>query len=242
MDQRLSASMSTFIESVLRLQLKLAAFDCDGTLWSGDAGESFFSWEIKEGLIPDAVGRWARDRYSEYKAGLVSEEVMCGEMVTIHRGLSEESIQKATDKFFDDVLAQGIFADMQALVREMQKNGCEVWAVSSSNQWIIRSGMRHFGIPSNRILATEVRVNKGVVTDELIRIPSGPGKPSAIREVIARRPDATFGNSIWDKEMLEMAPHPFAVNPTPELEVIARETGWNIYFPEQVNARSSGAI
>lgn len=242
MDQGLSASMSKFIDSVLRLESKLAAFDCDGTLWSGDAGESFFSWEIESGLIPEAIGRWAKDRYSEYKAGLVSEEIMCGEMVTIHRGLSEESIQKATDKFFDDVLAQGIFTDMQALVREMQKNGCEVWAVSSSNQWIIRSGMRHFGIPSNRILATEVRINKGVVTDELIRIPSGPGKPSAIREVIARRPDATFGNSIWDKEMLEMAPHPFAVNPTPELEGIARETGWAIYFPEQVNARFSGAI
>jgi HAD superfamily phosphoserine phosphatase-like hydrolase len=236
MTQGLSASMSKFIDSVLRLESKLAAFDCDGTLWSGDAGESFFSWEIENGLIPEAVGRWARNRYREYKAGLVSEEVMCGEMVTIHRGLCEDSVQKATDKFFDDVLAQGIFVDMQSLVREMRKNGCEVWAVSSSNQWIIRSGMRHFGIPPDRILSAEVRVNKGVVTDELIRIPSGPGKPSAIRDVISRLPDATFGNSIWDKEMLEMAPHPFAINPSSELEGIAREAGWPIYFPEQVNA------
>lgn len=234
MAEGLSVSMTKFIDSVLRLNLKLAAFDCDGTLWSGDAGESFFSWEIENGLIPSDIGRWAKERYSDYKAGLVSEEIMCGEMVTIHGGLSNDAVQKATDRYFDDALTAGIFPEMQALVRDLQRNGCEVWAVSSSNQWIIRSGMRHFGIPSNRILAAEVRVAGDTITDELIRVPSGPGKPAAIKEVIARPPDATFGNSIWDKEMLEMAPHPFSINPRPELEEIARQAGWTIYVPEKI--------
>jgi phosphoserine phosphatase len=31
--------------------------------------------------------------------------------------------------------------------------------------------------------------------------------------------------------MLELARHPFAVNPNPDLEGIAREKGWQIYWP-----------
>ena len=68
-------------------------------------------------------------------------------------------------------------------------------------------------------------------------MPSGKGKPQAIREVIGRTPDAVFGNSIWDADMLEIAGHPFAINPTPELEIIARERQWPIYFPESVDRK-----
>ena len=171
-------------------------------------------------------------RHADYKAGKVSEEVMCGEMVTLHKGLEEGVVQEATDRFLEDNLVSGIFPEMQALLHRLHDNGCEVWAVSSSNQWIIRSAMPHFKIPRERILATEVRVVGGRVTDQLIRIPSGPGKPEAIQEVVKRVPDATFGNSQWDREMLAMSPHPFAINPKPDLEKIAREQGWQIYFPE----------
>ena len=72
----------------------------------------------------------------------------------------------------------------------------------------------------------------GRVTDKVIRVPSGKGKPQAIREVIARTPDAVFGNSIWDADMLEIARHPFAINPTPELLTIARRAQWPVYLPE----------
>ncbi len=66
--------------------------------------------------------------------------------------------------------------------------GCDVWAVSSSCQWIIRSAMHYFGIPQNRILAAEVAIENGTIdgtiTDQLIRVPSGPGKVEAIRSVL----------------------------------------------------------
>jgi HAD superfamily phosphoserine phosphatase-like hydrolase len=235
MAEALSAGMNDFIDSALRLQPKLAAFDCDGTLWSGDAGESFFWWELDNGLVSEEVARWARSRYADYKAGKVSETVMCGEMVTLHKGLPESRIQAATDSFFEAELASGIFREMQALVRRLAENGCEVWAVSSSNQWIIRSAIPHFGFAADKILTTEAKILNGQITDQLIRVPSGPGKPEAIREVVKRTPDAAFGNSVWDREMLEMSKHPFAINPNPDLAAFAREKGWLIYFPERPN-------
>src|SRR6266852_9500664 len=90
-----------FIQAVLQLKPQLAVFDCDGTLWAGDAGEGFFDWELTRGVVSDEIVRWARPRYADYKAGRVDEDTMCGEMVTMHRGLPEAQVQKAANEYFD---------------------------------------------------------------------------------------------------------------------------------------------
>jgi phosphoserine phosphatase len=237
---RLTSAQAEFVESVLTLNPQAATFDCDGTLWSGDAGEGFFSWELEHGLVSDQIVQWARQRYADYKAGKVAEDVMCGEMVTMHRGLQEEVVQQACDAYFAEAIAPNIFFEMRELVQRLRASGCDIWAVSSSSQWIIRSGMRSFGIPQNRILAAEVAVENGIITDRLIRVPSGPGKSEAIRSVLKSSPDSApdcaFGNAIWDREMLAMSKHPFAVNPNPDLKAIAIAKGWNVYQPQANHA------
>jgi HAD superfamily phosphoserine phosphatase-like hydrolase len=222
-----------FLDSILRLNPRVAAFDCDGTLWAGDAGERFFDWELREGnVVSDALDRPMRERHAAYKRGEVDEATMCGEMVTMHRGVSESKLMVAAARFFDQFFVSQIFPEMRELVRRLQENDCDIWVVSSSNEWVIRAGMRHFGIPENRILAAKVEVDGGVVTDFLIRVPSGPGKQEALHEVVQKEIDAAFGNSRWDTEMLAMAKHAIAVNPNPDLEIKARKRGWTIYFPE----------
>jgi phosphoserine phosphatase len=126
---------------------------------------------------------------------------------------------------------------MRELVGRLRESGCDVWAVSSSNQWIIRSAMGWFGIPQDRILAAEVAIENGIITDRLIRVPSGSGKPEAIRSVLKSPPDCAFGNAIWDREMLAMSNHAFAVNSNPDLKEIAIAQGWTVYQP---NANHAG--
>ncbi len=226
-----------FIESVLRLAPRVAAFDCDGTLWSGDAGETFFDWEIKRGIVSEEVARAMRARYAEYKAGKVSEEEMCGEMVTMHKGLSEPAVMGAATEFMTSHFPGRVFPEMKQLVQQLREQGCEIWAVSSSNEWLIRAGMQQFGIPDSRILAAKVELDHGIVTDKLVRIPSGPGKPKALSEVAGKEIDVAFGNSRWDVDMLAMARHAFAVNPNPDLETAAHQRGWAIYFPDGTSRR-----
>jgi phosphoserine phosphatase len=244
---QLTPAQIQFIDNVLILKPRVATFDCDGTLWSGDAGEGFFSWELAphQKLVSEEIKSWARSRYAAYKAGQVAEDVMCGEMVTMHRGLPEEVVQQAADAYFAQAIAPNIFPEMRELVQRLRAAGCDVWAVSSSNQWIIRAAMTHFAIPQNRILAAEVAVEVGTtengttghtistrtITDRLIRVPSGPGKPEAIRSVLNSAPDCAFGNAIWDREMLAMSKHPFAINPNPDLKAIAVASGWTVYQP-----------
>jgi HAD superfamily phosphoserine phosphatase-like hydrolase len=234
-----SQKATDFIQSVANLQPKLAVFDCDGTLWSGDAGEGFYHWELNRGLLSNETARWARTRYADYKAGKVDETTMCGEMVTIHRGLSEAEVQNAAAEYFELHFVSQIFPEMRALVDRLHASGGDVWAVSSSNIWLIRAGMKHCGIRDNRILATAAHVENGVVTDRLIRIPTGAGKVKAIQDVIRKVPDAAFGNARWDVEMLKLSQHAFAVNPNPDLEKVASQEGWTVYWPDG-KAKSSG--
>lgn len=227
----------SFVDSILQLAPKIAVFDCDGTLWSGDAGETFFRWELDEKILSKDVSDWAIPRYADYKAGNVPEEVMCGEMVTMHRGMIEADVQRAATRFFDLFMYEQIFTEMRDLVRRLQEQGSQVWAVSSTNEWVIRAGMRHFNIPRERILAASVEIQGNRITDRLIRIPSGDGKPKAIHDVIRKKPDAAFGNSRWDTEMLAISRHPFAVNPNPDLEETARARSWTIYRPDPTTER-----
>ena len=226
------AKATEFIDSVIQLQPRFAAFDCDGTLWAGDAGEGFFSWEFERGLVSEEIIRRERALYAKYRQGQVSEDDMCSEMVTLHEGLTEEEVLCAAAEYFEQNMAQQIFPEMRELVRLLQETGCDVWAISSTNEWVIREAMKHFGIPGDRILAASSRVENGRITSQMRRLPTGAGKPRVIREVVKKIPDAAFGNSRWDIDMLEIARNPFAVNPNPDLHELAEERGWRVYWPE----------
>ena len=227
----LSLQAKQFVDSVLALKPSIAVFDCDGTLWSGDAGADFFHWEIERGLVSREVGEWARARYDDYKAGRVGEEQMCGEMVTINRGVSHEALRRAAAEFFDEVVSHRIFPELQELTRRLAAQGCELWAVSSTNDWVVEVGAGRFGIPRERILAACVHLDNGLTSDRLIRVPTDELKAVAIRDVIGKPMEAVFGNSIHDQAMLEMAKWPFCVNPNADLESVAKARGWTLYWP-----------
>ncbi|HEY6769359.1 MAG TPA: haloacid dehalogenase-like hydrolase [Candidatus Sulfotelmatobacter sp.] len=227
--------MNSFVESVLQLKLRVAAFDCDGTLWSGDVGESFFAWEVQKQVVSQSLASEMQARYGEYKAGRVTEDQMCGELVTMHAGMPETELIHAATEFWKHSFPGKIFSEMRDLVHRLQAAGCDLWAVSSSNSWVIRAAMQELDIPPDHVLAAEVEIRNSIVTDRLIRMPSGPGKPKALRKVAGNEIDAAFGNSRWDIEMLEMARHPFAINPNPDLQQTAQARGWTVYFPTPYN-------
>jgi phosphoserine phosphatase len=219
-----------FIDSVLRLQPRTAAFDCDGTLWAGDSGQDFFYWEIEEGIVPAEVARWAIPRYADYKAGKVDEETMCGEMVTINGGVEDAVLRRAARRFFDQRVSPRIFPAMQELTRRLAADGCELWAVSSTNLWVVAEGASRFGIRRERVLAASVYIEDGLATSRLIHVPTGSGKARALAAGVPTL-DAAFGNSVHDLALLELARHPFLINPNPDLRTIGVSRRWPVFDP-----------
>jgi phosphoserine phosphatase len=227
----LTESARKFIDRVLALQPKVAVFDCDGTLWAGDAGADFFYFELERGLVTPGMARWARARYDGYMAGTVDELTICGDMVTMHDGIAEAAIRSLAREFFSAVVEPRIFPEMPELTRRLAEGGCDVWAVSSTNNWVIEEAVARFAIPADHVLAACVEIVNGCASQRLLRVPTDELKATAIGEVVRRPVDAAFGNSIHDLAMLEMTPHPFVINPTTAMEKIARERNWTVYKP-----------
>lgn len=223
-----------FHQAVVALNPSVAVFDCDGTLWSGDAGYGFMIWSIESGLVSRNASDWIDSQYRGYRAGKVSEAEMCGEMVQMYADLREDEMRKAAATYFRTHIEANIFPELRELIATLRANGTELWAVSSTNNWVIEEGVQRFGIPASQVLAAKVRVADGLITSELLDVPTGEAKAAALVRSGVPRPDCVFGNSIHDEAMLDIAKHAFPVNPTPGLVQSAAEHGWTVFYPESV--------
>lgn len=192
-------------------------------------------WSIETGLVSREMAKWMEERYRGYLRGEVSELVICGEMVQLYQGLRIEDMRSAAKRFFAEHVEPNIFAEMLSLVKELQAHGADIWAVSSTNDWVIEEGVKRFGIPAERVLAASVVVSDGVVGKPLRAVPTDEGKVEALRGVGVLTPDAVFGNSVHDAAMLAIARQPFAINPSPALVDRSASEGWSVYFPSTVD-------
>jgi len=164
----------------------------------------------------------------------VSELAICGEMVQVYAGLREDEMRQAAKTFFRDKIEANIFPEMQRVVAALQQAGVDIWAVSSTCDWVIEEGVKRFGIPANRVLAARVEVVDGIVTNRILDVPTDQGKVDSLVRAGISAPDAVFGNSVHDAAMLAIARRAFPVNPTPALVERSAAEGWPIYFPASV--------
>jgi phosphoserine phosphatase len=232
-------SPKEFASSVLEVAPAVAVFDCDGTLWSGDSGYDFMVWSIEEGLVSRNAADWIDSRYRLYRAGTVSELAMCGEMVQIYVGLSENEIRKAAATFFKARFISRIFPEMESLVRSLQERNTDIWVVSSTNNWVIEAGVAGFDIPASRVISARVALAGGIITSKLVDVPTGEGKAKSLVAAGVASPDVVFGNSVHDAAMLEIARRAFPVNPTPALLQIAAQQGWPVFYPDGTEPASA---
>lgn len=231
-------STAEFHAAVYELSPSVAVFDCDGTLWSGDAGSSFMNWTVETGLVSREATDWIDGRYRGYKRGEISEIAICGEMVQLYQGLREEEMRRAAKTFFESKIEPNIFPEMLELITELQRRDVDIWAVSSTCDWVIEEGVQRFNIPANRVLAACVTVKNGLVTDMICDVPTDEGKVAALARAGITTPDAVFGNSVHDAAMLAIAQRAFPVNPSPALVERSAAEGWPVYYPASVTPSS----
>lgn len=228
-----------FQRLVLDSKPRVAVFDCDGTIWAGDSGKGFMDWSLEQGLVSRSTNDWIDTRYRAYLAGTVSELEICGEMVQIYAGLREQELRSAAAVYVAEFVKPRVFAEIASLLAALRNAGVELWAVSSTNKWVVAEGVRDFGIPDQRVLAAEAAVVNGLITNDLVDVPTDAGKATALKRAGLAQPDAVFGNSIHDLAMLQIARHAFPVNPSPALIEAASKNGWGYFRPREADEENA---
>ena len=72
---------------------------------------------------------------------------------------------------------------------------------------------------------------EGATTAEILAVPTDEHKAAALKRASVL-PDAVFGNSMHDLQMLEMARDAYAVNPNTDLRRTAEGRGWVVFDPQ----------
>lgn len=218
------------------------AFDADGTLWSGDAGEDFLFALLErklvlgealealtreaekygvacQGLSPTEI---ARALFDAYVAGRYPEDSICRVTAWSCVGYTEESVRRLAHGILVDAkLPTRILPETQEIVRFAASRGMPVYIVSASPEHVVRAGVSLCGFSCERVLAVEPEYVLGRMLPRTHEpIPYGAGKRKVLeRELESRGASllAAFGDNVFDIPMLAHATYGVAVRPKKRL-------------------------
>ncbi len=209
---------------------RVALFDNDGTLWCerpNYAQFAFFADRLR--AVADAdptIG--ARAEYAAVLAGDAAQIGALGlpavalALAELFEGQTPEQYQAAVGEFFARAvhplgppLRTMVYRPMVELLDSLRERRCDVFIVSGGGVEFVRAVSDElYGVSPDRVVGTAVRyryerrdgVPTLVRTAELDGAPNeGPAKVEAIQRNIGRRPLLAAGNSLGDREMLELA-------------------------------------
>jgi hypothetical protein len=124
-----------------------------------------------------------------------------------------------------------VFDEAVQLIAEHKAAGRDVIIISSSGTEIVEPIGERLGVDLAN--GTQVAIQDGEYTGEILFYAYGEGKADAMRELAVERgyelaESFAYCDSFTDLPMLDLVGHPFAVNPDSELRKLATERGWPI--------------
>lgn len=216
---------------------RLAIFDLDNTLLTGDSEVLWLAWLREQGLLDAAMAERNADMDRRYHAGTVAPAEFCSFYAALFAGRTPQQWQPLLDGWFRHVIAPRIPEAAHALVQRHRDAG-DVLVLSTA---------------SSRILAEPSAQALGfahLIATELALLPDGrfagwtegtlnmrEGKVIRLREwLVARHDDADaalasasfYSDSINDLPLLQAVGHPVVVDPNPRLLAEAQARAWPV--------------
>jgi len=218
--------------------MKLAIFDFDGTLF-------------KKETIPYLMDKWEELGYSKYAKTTVKKKILKKYFFKKIKLLSKENfrIQATLDflKIFDGMNRDEIetffeksciniedFYNEKVLeeIKKASKDGYKLVMVSGCFQLMLDEALKE--LPFDRIIGTNIPIaDNGINFEQDIEIISGMKKKDMIlksfdKRLVEWKESKAYGDSLYDKYLMELTGSPTAVTPDDNLRSHAKKHNWNI--------------
>jgi putative phosphoserine phosphatase/1-acylglycerol-3-phosphate O-acyltransferase len=209
-----------------------ALFDLDQTLLAGFSATSFIRERLVTGrMSPQELATTFYGALS-FALGRTGFSALMSATTAAYRGLAESMLEEVGEEVFVKHLATQIYPESRAIVEAHQEAGHTIAIITSATRYQAEPLARDMGI--DHVLCTELEVEEGVFTGEVIRPTCyGEGKAVAARSLAARvgldlDESYFYTDSHEDLPLLEAVGRPRPLNPNRQLAQISKERQWPI--------------
>lgn len=228
------------------------AFDGDGTLWSGDVGEESFVAACLAGKVaPHLETRLAREAAQfgiessgtaseralqlgeAYRAGRYPELRVCELMIWCYAGWTETELAAHVQQTLasSDSKVEP-YEPLVPILEWARQRSIRCVVISASPALVVREAAARLGFAPDDIVAGYSTLEGGRLSASLAApVPYAETKVSAGRARLgARSWLATFGDNVFDVDMLKAARLPVAVRPKPRLLAVLDQVARAVVF------------
>lgn len=211
-----------------------AFFDLDKTILAKSSSFAFARPFYKEGLIGRAdviKSAYAQFVYLASGADHDQMESMRQYMSNLVTGWEVEKVQQIVAETLDTIVDPMVYEEALDLIAHHRMLGHQIIIISSSGTDVVEPIGERLG--ADLAIGTQVGIEDGKYTGEILFYAYGPGKAEAMRSLAGERgydlaQCYAYSDSFTDVPMLEAVGHPVAVNPDAELRKLAVENEWPI--------------
>jgi HAD superfamily hydrolase (TIGR01490 family) len=217
--------------------VNLCLFDLDHTLLPIDSDHAWGEFMIGLGWVEEAAFRRGNDAfYAQYREGRLDIEAYIAFATAPLRAHSASELAAAHARFMAQVIAPALRPQAKELVESHRRRGDRLALVTSTNEFVTGPIAAAFAIEP--LIATRLqRDAQGRYTGRIEGTPAfREGKVARVGQWLAESGAgwrdfdriSVYSDSLNDLALLERASEPVAVNPSSDLEALARERGWRI--------------
>lgn len=213
---------------------RLALFDLDNTLLTGDSDDEWFEFLAARGVLDRAAEEAQKaDLLRRYREGSASTLEFCEFFLQLYVPHGMAQLHAWRDAFLRERIVPRIPASARELLARHRED--LVVIATATNRFITAPIADELGV--GHLIATEPELKDGRFTGRVAGTPSfREGKAQRVEQWLAARGQTLAGfaqswfysDSINDRPLLERVTHPVAVDPDPALAALAAERGWTV--------------
>jgi phosphoglycolate phosphatase-like HAD superfamily hydrolase len=208
---------------------RIATFDQDGTLWVEQPlySQLMYCFDRVPALVkqkPELANvepfktvlsgnREAIAKLSLPEIEKIAVETETGMSVETFGAEAKKWLETAKDPRWKRPYTELTYLPMQEVLKYLRANGYQTYIVTGGGQDFVRVYSEQiYGIPASQVVGTMGGTTYGYDKDgkpfltkepKMLLNDDNAGKPEGIHLMIGRRPNASFGNSTGDRQMLE---------------------------------------